>query len=300
MKRILAYYDSDEEKQTKVQKIEQPKKEESVTKKIVKVETTIPEKKLKKVEIYEKLGLKNKVENDSDEDEEEDLSSTIQEEEKKVILEEKKLQYKPKQFFTPKLEKPEAVFDAPAMREGSDFMKKFESVIKGEKEELKVEYKMNPEETETKEEEFEMDPNIYGDEEFEEVEEVEEIGDEQDTESFDQVLTSEKIKQKPKNLHEMDLPEEIKREIHLKGGTVVDVSLDNPQDDQIRKRQQQKDRFKQTTQPKKEERIFTDLQKSKSQLSYLAHQSRISENDRLEKKANSSDKKKKTWSKYGW
>jgi hypothetical protein len=238
-----------------------------------------------KTEIFQALGLTNQLDLSETESEEEDLSGTVPEFEE--IVEKPKTD---KLIFRSKkqilAEKPELVSENPSMKEGTDFLLKFAKVIKGEHTSTFVSAPSAPiiqqDVAAPKFQQIDIVETNYENDDFEAGEEEIEIGEEDATETETIVI-----------------PQEIQREMKLKGVKIVDTAPQRS-DREIteQKRKELMNRYKKEDEIP-ESRVFTDQEISQSQLSYLAHSS-LKNAKKRDNEFGDKEAHKKAKREYGW
>lgn len=257
-----------------------------------------PKKNMNKMEIFQALGLKSHAELSDSESEDDDLSSTVPqvaEIEKVKISQPERLIYKPKKI--PGVENAEHIVDAPAMREGSDFMKKFQGALQNgpsahSGKVISSESRIMPVVTSNMssiETEFELDPTQY-----DEDEEVEFYED-------DDVSSDEESINETKPIPHTDIPSisnPSSRNVTQNPSLMIHIDkTPNEKDQEARRIQQLRTKF--VIQDK-----ISDLSKitttGKSQLSQLAQKSLKSSRERENQDGESLNRRKKTKSDYGW
>jgi hypothetical protein len=293
---------SEGEKEEVVQKPIIPQKESP--KILQKPKKITKKKKLKKSEIFERLGL-DKVEENDEEEVEEDLSYQILKNTKnETEIESSKLTFNKGAFPT---SNSYSNIQPASSKDVGGFMNKLNKIVTGEQkiaeasssqlqtsslEYTNVPKQLNPFEEKQlnyEEEDFLVDPDEYDEE------------DQVEITYEDEIPSEEKDEMNPTSIEDLDLPEDVK--MKLKNNSIIELTETREMKQQreaLRRKEmieQHKMSIYETKEPLKQ---FSDLEKSKSQLSFLASESRRKAYERAQKKDNSAKNKKNTKQMYGW
>jgi hypothetical protein len=261
-------------------------------------------KKLKKSEIFERLGL-DKVEEDDEEQLEEDLSYQILKNTKNESeIESSKLTFNKGAFPT---SNSHSNIQPASSKDVGSFMNKLNKIVTGEQkiaeasssqlQTSSLEYTTMPKQSnpfEEKQLNYEEDDFLADPNEYDEEDQIEFTNEEIPSEE-------EKPEMNPPSIDDMDLPDDVK--MKLKNNSIIELTetkeMKQQREDLRRKEmiEKHKKSIYETKEPLKQ---FSDLEKSKSQLSFLASESRRKAYERAQKKDNSAKNKKNTKHMYGW
>eukprot|EP01080_Neovahlkampfia_damariscottae_P005887 gene5887-9715_t len=315
---LVDYGSTDEEVEEKpVIQEEKEKKIKTLSFPVQETETKRKEKKKKKkrkfskAEIFQRLEIENNEGDDFDEIEE-DLSYQVSKKQKiePEMIQSQQLNFNRNSTFTPSSK---SFYDniVPVSKNSSDFMSKLSKIVSGEQKisesstsDLKFEAQEIPKQINKFDTKETIEEENYDEDDF--VIDPEEYVEDEQVETFYEIekapiqeTTEKKVED---NIDDLNIPKDVLDKLKSDHSIIdiADAKKMKEEREAMRRREMIEKHKMSVYENKQPLKQFSNLEKSKSSLSYLANESRRTEYERAQRKEEAARNQKKSRSKYGW